>query len=200
MLGAAPNSATFANGAQVGIGYSYEFTGTGSAADGAFFLETHSFATGGTQNSDSGVSGALTDEILLLRLIALIFFDTNTVFQAGDNALVGYGPVVNDFSDQNDILAFRKNGTGNVFGVADNGGAETTRDTGSSSTGTPLIVGIRVLAASTAQFLLNGALLGADVTTNVHTGNLTHIAGLTNISAASDRSMDIGGMFAWSET
>jgi len=69
----------------------------------------------------------------------------------------------------NNCLGFRVTNNGNIIGVADSAGVETTRDSGlagSADPGTRYVLRI-VGAAGTIKFYVNGAQVGADVTTNI---------------------------------
>ena len=83
-----------------------------------------------------------------------------------------------NYADENHIIAFRVSGTGNVIGVCDSGGTETTRDTGANGA-TELLLRIEVRSGGTiVRFYKNNSQVGADVTTNIPTGSLNAVIGL----------------------
>lgn len=95
---------------------------------------------------------------------------------ANQGWLMGFGS--RNFADHNNLIAFRVSGTGNVIGVCDSGGSETTRDSGANGN-SEMVLRIEVRSAGTiVRFYKNGSQIGADVTTNIPTGSLTAILGI----------------------
>lgn len=95
---------------------------------------------------------------------------------ASQNFLLGFGS--RNFADHNDLIAFRIAGTGNLIGVCDSGGSETTRDSGANGN-SEMVLRIEVRSGGTiVRFYKNGSQIGADVTTNIPTGSLSAIMGI----------------------
>lgn len=194
-LGSMSATATYANNTAVGMGFGVSLTSTGTVVQSAavgWLLDT-----GSTQNSDIGVIGP---KVALSRDWTLVFdglIDQAGTFSASDNGLVGGITTSASFDDQNDIIAFRQNGTGNIFGVCDSGGTETTRDSGVTGARS---LRIEVRSGGTiVRFIVDNVQVGADVTTNIPTGVLEISAGITNGSGANVRRMAIVDLTGWIE-
>lgn len=96
---------------------------------------------------------------------------------ANQSIFVGF-KATRSFADENNVIAFRVTGTGNVIGVCDSGGTETTRDT-SANGATEMTLRIEVRSGGTiVRFYKNGSQVGADVTTNIPTAALVNMIGL----------------------
>jgi hypothetical protein len=80
--------------------------------------------------------------------------------------------------DENGMIAFRVQNTGNIIGVCDNAGTETARDSG-VTIATERALRIEVRSGGTiVRFYVDGVQVGADVTTNIPTTtNLKTIVG-----------------------
>jgi hypothetical protein len=191
-------SAAVVNNEQVDVGWNLELTGNGALTTTGT-LSGWILTTSTTQNSDAGFAGPITDEVLSPKMYFHAYFDLAGSFAASDNQLIGYSTSVNDFSDQNNIIAFRKNGTGHVFGVCDSGGSETTRDTGSSGGGSALNLAIEVIASTSVGFYKDGTLLSSVVTTNIYGSSVICVAGLTNGSGTNARTMAVQTLTGWNE-
>ncbi len=102
-------------------------------------------------------------------------------------------------ADQNGIIAFRVSGTGNVIGVCDNGGTESTRDT--SATGaTELTLRIEVRSGGTiVRFYKNNVQIGADVTTNIPAAVTRAVCGISTQTTAA-KAMNVWDWYGWRET
>ncbi len=101
-------------------------------------------------------------------------------------------------ADQNGIIAIRVSGTGNVIGVVDNAGTETTRDT--SATGvTELTLRIEARSGGTiVRFYKNNVQIGADVTTNIPSGVMLSICGISTQTTAL-KSFTTWDFYGWRE-
>ena len=89
---------------------------------------------------------------------------------------------------------------GEIVGVVDNSGSETTRASGVTPDGaTEHTLRIEVREAGTiVRFYLDNAQVGADVTTNIPTGVLYALCGLRN-NTASSVTMNTADWFGWRE-
>lgn len=150
------------------------------------------FTTGATSGNEAGVVGpsvaAARDWTLVGRVIV--------PSAASQSIFLGAKGV--NFGDANDLIAFRVTDTGNVIGVCDSGGTETTRDSGATGA-TEMTFRIEVRSGGTiVRFFKNNAQIGADVTTNIPTGALTLVAGMRT-TAAGTKSMNLIDLASWQE-
>lgn len=192
-LGNMSATATYANNTPVGMGFGVSLTGSGTISQASAFGWV--FSTAATQNSDSGVVGPKVALAPTWTLSGRIVLDALSTFQTNDNALFGGITTSGSFDDQNDIIAFRQNGTGNIVGVCDSGGTETTRDSGVTGAHN-LRIEVRS-GGAIVRFIVDDVQVGDDVTTNIPTGTLEISAGLTNGSAAVVRQMIVTDFFGW---
>jgi hypothetical protein len=191
-----PSPGTPAGSTYIGMGFQVRASGspgTVSPESDAGLRGAWRHSTGATSTSDAGFqSGGMTaseDWTLVWRGVIPNEAD-RTVF-------IGRKSTGN-FQDNNDLIAFRVDGTGNVVGVCDNGGTETTRDTGANGA-TELTLRIEVREGGTVvRFFKNGVQVGADVTTNIPTGALGAACGIAN-STTADKRMQTYDLFGWRE-
>ena len=192
------NANAYANGALVGLGFAI----TKDATTASIAAETTTgvdygawkFATGATASEDAGVTGPLTeyknDWTLVWR---------GRIPSAANQTIV-IGSIASGllFADANNFIGFRVLGTGNVVGVVDSAGTETTRDT--SATGaTEMTLRIEVRSGGTiVRFYKNNAQIGADVTTNIPTTNSMRIACGVQTSST-DVNFFTHDLFGWRE-
>lgn len=95
---------------------------------------------------------------------------------ASQNWFMAFGS--RNFADHSNVIGFRIAGTGNLIGVCDSGGTETTRDSGANGN-SEMLLRIEVRSGGTiVRFYKNGSQIGADVTTNIPTGQLSAILGI----------------------
>ena len=106
---------------------------------------------------------------------------------------VGYGT-------GNGVIGFRRSGDNNFFGVVDDGGTETTRDTGVNQSGDTEHRFKIVVSGGGAkvQFYMNDSQVGTDVTTNIPSSS-TMALGLMFGVISGAGSADGSDFFAWRE-
>jgi len=197
-LGSPTGAHTYADDDLIGMGFVVQETNSGSVTtttSGAL-SGTWTFSTSTTGSSDAGVFGPsylyTADWTLVWRGI----LPTNAALLA---AFIGCKANAN-FADENNVIAFRVLTTGNIFGVCDSGGTETTRDTGVTPDGsTEHTLRIEVRSAGTiVRFYLDDVQVGADVTTNIPTASLTACIGLQN-NTTTDVTMRTSDAYCWRE-
>jgi hypothetical protein len=151
------------------------------------------FSTSASATQDIGVTGLHTAAARDWTMVGRIIIPS----VASQEIFLGFKPSLN-FADENGIIAFRVNGTGNLIGVSDSGGTETTRDT--SATGaTEQSLRIEVRSGGTiVRFYKNGTQVGADVTTNIPTGVGYLVCGIRH-GAAADKIFQLAELAAWTE-
>src|SRR5690606_16195371 len=108
---------------------------------------------------------------------------------AGTNQTALFGFIRGtSYTDQNDLIAFRVTGAGNVIGVCDSGGTETTRDTGATGA-TEASYRIEIRENGTiVRFYKDGVQVGADVTTNIPTDTGIRVGAGITVSSSDTRS------------
>lgn len=196
-LGGSPSFAkNFADGDHVGAGFSVRESGDGTVnLSGASAGWQLTIAATGSDAGFTGGSAALqagNHFVLRGSIGGVVETDCVCIFGFKVNG-------TNDFSDLDDFVGFRVLSTGgNVFGVCDDGGTETTRDTGIAS-GDPAEIHayeIRInFLATIVQFFVDGVQVGADVTTNIPTGILFPSCGISNGGVANQVSQTIFDLF-----
>jgi hypothetical protein len=195
-LGAASAKTTFADATRTGMGYEVLIANTGTVRSSEFGdaqIGAWKFQTDTTSASMAGVLGtrfeAASDWTLVWRGVIEA--------SADQTVMIGFKGTQN-FADNNDIIAFRVLGTGNVVGVCDNSGTETTRDTGADGA-TEMTLRIEVREGGTVvRFFKNDVQVGADVTTNINANAATLVCGITNSTTANKR-MWTYDLFGWRE-
>jgi hypothetical protein len=163
-LGAKP-ARTFANNDLAGLGFAVRLIGSGSLVNSTVHRGTwHGNTT--TTSDEIGFLGpnALTaaDDWSLYCRVVVDLTSTTPEFWFG---LKDSG----SFSDENNVIAWRVLGGGSNFeGVCDNGGTETTRNSGTAEGTTERTLGLEVSAGGTiVRFIFDGVQVGADVTDNI---------------------------------
>jgi hypothetical protein len=176
-LGPGNANSTYADGNLVGAGFEIVEVSTAAMTtnDAGGWLHT----TGTTNSSTTGFNGA-----------GLVAANDWTLVWRGSipsaaNQTVSIGATsVGVFGDNNNRIAFRVSGTGNVIGVCDNGASETTRDTGADGS-TEMTLRIEVREGGTiVRFYKNDVQVGAEVTDNIYTSALDIAVGITNANSA----------------
>lgn len=150
--------------------------------------------------------GAATGTVGLNGPVQLASFDWTLEFRgnlsgAGDGfEFVGFKPTPRNFGDESNLIGFRKNGTGNIVGVCDSGGAETVRDSGVVSGEHVWRIEVRE-GGTIVRFYMDDVQIGGDVITNIPTGLLVLAAGGTSsATGSSDLSgVFIADLFGWRE-
>lgn len=193
-LGSSNNlSSSMVSGAVPGIGCALFIDGTSADADKATG-GGWTFSTGSTSGEDSGVLGPVFTVANDWTMVAKII----PTSAADQNVLVGVSGT-SGFVDGNNIIAFRIIGAGNVIGVCDSGGVETTRDSGGTYDGQTITLRIEVREGGTVvRFYLNNAQVGADVTTNIPTGNYGGVCGIIN-STTANKTLGVIEYSGWRE-
>lgn len=196
-LGPMAGLGSYADDERVGLGWTIVLSGSGNTLAASTGVGWH-FRTSGTQNSDAGAVGPsygpvedwTFDTHANLELITMV---------ASDIVLVGGITSIDSFDDQNNIIAFRISGTGNIFAVTDDGGTETATDTGISGVG---VKDLRILVrgGGTTVLFFIGGVLKATHTTNIPSGVLRMAIGLTNAGAASDKGITVANVETYAET
>lgn len=195
-LGPASAAGSYADGDHVGLGFivQEDVTSAVVGSTGTPNLGAWTFGTGSTSGEDAGVIGpyraAANDWTLVWR--------GNIPSAASQTIFIGCRTTGGTFADENSIIGFRVSGTGNIFGVCDSGGTETTRDAGATGA-TECTLRIEVRAAGTiVRFYKDNVQIGADVTTNIPTGTLITAAGIVN-STTADKTMFTHDLYGWME-
>ena len=193
-LGPCPSNGGTANAALVGLGCSVFKDGTSASVSPATSGGGWKFSTGSTSGEDAGIFGptytAAQDWTMVAKIIP--------TSAASQSVIVG-GSENNNFGDANNLIAFRISATGNIIGVCDSGGSETTRDFGATGDGTVKELRIEVRSGGTiVRFYVDGAKVGDDVTTNIPTGALDIICGIQN-STTADKTLECIEFGGWRE-
>lgn len=195
-LGAPQPYVAFANNDLVGLGFAAKESATSGAVLAASSTGdegTWQFQSGTTSGESAGVVGPYADPQNDVTLV----WRGKIPSAVSQVAFVGFKTSA-DFTDENGIIAFRVSGTGNVFGVCDSGGTETTRDTGATGA-TEMTLRIEIRSGgSLVRFFKNNAQVGADVTTNIPTGLLITDVGILN-STTANKTMYTADCFGWRE-
>lgn len=191
----APANLAYTTGLWVGAGFSTLISATSGAITGTGTVNVGSwqFSTGATSGEFGLVSGPLLDDAqdwtMVWRGVIPSAASQEWFFGAKTNASA---------ADENNIIAFRVSGTGNIFGVCDSSGTETTRDSGATGA-TECTLRIEVRSAGTiVRFYRNNVQIGADVTTNIPTGNLIAVNGIRNTTTA-DKVSYTYDLYGWRE-
>lgn len=117
---------------------------------------------------------------------------------ADQTIIIGAKPT-SDFADENGVIGFRISGTGNLFGVSDSGGTETTRDS-SATLATEAALRMTLSAAGTSlSFYKNGAIIGTAVTTNIPTLNTEVITAGISTQVGAAVTLYLADLFGWRE-
>lgn len=198
LLGSVSGQGPLATNTLQGLGWTAILAGTGAVVIPTVsqFMSLRRLATGATVNSDSGLKGALLLAANDWTLEAEVYLDS----LADQTIIIGAKTDAGNYADENGLIAFRVTGTGNIIGVCDSAGVETTRDSGF----VPVLTTRRVLrievrsGGTIVRFYVDGAQVGADVTTNIPTGQLYLSAGIRN-TAAADKVMYLGDAVAYRE-
>lgn len=199
MVGAAPQSAVLNNTELIGIGVTIREIGTGSVtlAQGADMLGGFRCNTFATSGGNAGFNGPgfyqlLNDPTLCCR-VRQDGSQSSQILAMGLSTSVG-------FEDGNNRVFFRLVDTGNWFGVADNAGTETVRDTTNNDTVPHALVIIVTGTGTSIAFRFDGVQVGAAVTTNIPSVslNLGAVSGIRNSTGAS-RVMDVTDFLGWAE-
>lgn len=170
----------------------------GVAADQGADAGAWEFVTGATSGADAGVVGPSVANDVDWTLVWRGKFPSNAAL---NTAFVGQKVITGaTFADGSNLIGFRVLTTGNLVGVCDSGGTETTRDTGAVGT-TEMTLRIEVRSGGTiVRFYKDGTQVGADVTTNIPTpvANTAIAAGLINNTTTSV-TMVTHDLFGWRE-
>lgn len=196
-LGSPTGGHTFATGDAVGTGFAVLESSSGAVGNGSSAAQLGGwyFDTSTTGASNAGVIGPraiYTNDNTFVARVSLVQSSAN------QNAFWGFQSSSSSFADANNCIGFRVTDTGNVFGVCDSGGTETTRDCGFLPT-TEATYRIEIRDSGTVvRFYVNGVQVGADVTTNIPTGGLYTALGIINSTTVS-RVMLVFDAFVWRE-
>ena len=112
--------------------------------------------------------------------------------------IVGIG--IGDISPTvNGTMGWRMAPGGYYIGFVDEGGTETTRDSGTAGGATERTLRIEISGGgTTVKFFFNDSQVGADVTTNIPTGTSLYLgAASQGGSAASPVTADFADLYAW---
>ncbi len=187
---------SYSTGDHVGLGWVVRQIGSGEVNAPGTTIGWQ-VDVGSVANDDAGFVGPSwhTNQDMTLIWVG----DPASATGASANVFFGLKPSANeDFSDVQNIIGFRKINTGNVFGVCDSGGTETTRD--STVAGGVAVWRIDVRSGGTiVRFFRNGTQIGADVTTNVHQGVKYASCGLTCTVGSTQRTITIQDLNGWIE-
>jgi hypothetical protein len=175
ILGGYPTGTSPANHVPVGLGWAISQAGTGNIEESGEVGDWNP-TTGTTSGSDAGVKGPQIDATDGFVYIIRAKPETN----ASMNVVMGYHRDSADFSDGNDIIQWRVANTGNIIGVSDSGGSESTADTGVAPDGsTAHILLIECTARTSITFSRNGTAVGSAITTNIPAAAMTAVAGIS---------------------
>lgn len=198
-LGAPTGSASYSNSLVVGLGFSIvadatTATVTVSTGDGANKIGMWKFSTGATTNEDVGVIGPRTrfdaDWTLVWR--------GEIPSSASQTVIIGAKVTDNVFADENNIIAFRVSGTGNIVGVCDASGTESTRDSGATGAA-ECTLRIEVRSnGSIVRFYKDDVQIGTDVTTNIATNSMYVACGIVTATTA-DKILYTSELAYWRE-
>ena len=190
---------TYVTGDLVGLGCQLLESATGAmtadadAGDAVTWLHS----TGTTGDSDTGLVGP---RLAAANDWTMVWRGTLTTGAAIRNECIGAASSALFAFDFLSVIGFRVITTGEIVGVVDNSGSETTRASGVTPDGaTEHTLRIEVREAGTiVRFYLDNAQVGADVTTNIPTGVLYALCGLRN-NTASSVTMNTADWFGWRE-
>lgn len=196
-LGAPTHAGTYASGDKIGLGFIVVEDGTTADLSADVSATDHGswlLATGATNNEDVGFSGPplyYTSDWTMVARVRIPSAASQSVFiGAKGNA---------NFADENNVIGFRISGTGNIIGVCDSGGTETTRDTGATGA-TECTLRIEVRANGTiVRFYKNNAQIGADVTTNIPTSSALGLRCGIQANTAANKTMFVFDLYGWRE-
>lgn len=191
-------------------GITYSTGGTSTYSLGSFLPSAagaSSAVSGGTTNPGSLTfttgAGSAAEQAYLIGPRVAVSGDFTLVFRgilpSASSQTLFVGLKTNPgATDENNLIAFRVSGTGNIVGVCDNAGTETQRDSGATGA-TECTLRIEIRSGGTiVRFYRNNVQIGADVTTNIPTGTLYTIIGTLNGTAA-DRPMYAYDIYGWRE-
>jgi hypothetical protein len=191
---------TYVTGDLVGLGCQLLQTATSAmtadadAGDAVTWLHS----TGTTSDSDTGLVGP---RLAAANDWTMVWRGTLTTGAAIRCECIGAASVPYFvFDTTSGVIGFRVITTGEIVGVVDNSGTETTRASGVTPDGaTEHTLRIEVREAGTiVRFYLDNAQVGADVTTNIPTGVLYALCGLRN-NTTSSVTMNTADWFGWRE-
>lgn len=194
-LGPANNiSGSYTTNTPIGLGCAMFIDSTSASIDKAASGGGFTLSTGTTSGEDSGFESCAFTAAQDWTMVAKV----TPTSAASQNVLVGMSGT-SGFGDGNNIIAFRISGTGNVIGVCDAGGTETTRDSGATYTGVEIVLEIRVRSGGTVvQFFIDGVQVGADVTDNIPAGAGGIKCGIVN-STTADKTLTVTEFAGWRE-
>jgi hypothetical protein len=190
----APRAIAYTDGLWVGMGFTVELSGTsGAVSGGAQVPGAWHFNTGAT----SGEFGMVVGPFLAASQDWTLVWRGSVPSAASQTWFFG-AKTSDSVTDENGIIAFRISDTGNIIGVCDSGGTETTRDSGATGA-TECTLRIEVRAGGTiVRFFRNNVQIGADVTTNIPTGSLFAVNGIRN-STTAEKVAYTYDLFGWRE-
>lgn len=142
--------------------------------------------------ADSYIAGrnfVVTEDITFVCRVT-ITSQANQVIFIGGAAVIGA-------ADANDRIGFRIAGTGNIIAFCDNGGTETTRDSGAAPTGTQVLKIVISAGGTIVRFYIDDVQVGADVTTNIYASTLLLIMDFDSSSGL--LSMDVHDAAYWED-
>lgn len=179
-----PNVGTFADAAEFQLGCALRVQ-TGAAVT-PNVNSSVLLSTGATANTDVGFLGSRTSASKKPACSALLYALTGA---ASQTVIIGFVTSTTDIAtDANDMIGIRISGTGNIFAVVDSAGTETTRDAGSASAVT---VGVDVQSTALVRMTRNGTQIGADITTNIPTGTVNAVCGISTQTTA-NKTLSVG--------
>lgn len=191
-----PSGQGYASADTVGLGFKLLLTGSGGAAgtndDGSWV-----FSAGTSSGDDAGVIGPRVTAAQDFTIVARMPWPAGSA-QANCRVLAAQGSA-GSFANANQFIGFRTLTTGNIFGVCDASGVETTRDTGINPDGSEHTFMVQVLGGGTiVRFFVDGTQVGADVTTNI-TSQPLFIACGAESGGAGGSDLRVTDLFAWRE-
>lgn len=153
-----------------------------------------SFSTGATSGQNAGLKGprfSTTGDWTMVWRGSVPSAASQTFFMGAKTTVTG-------FADENTLIGFRISATGNIIGVVDNAGTETTRDTGVTGASEHTLR-IEVSSGGTiVRFYIDNVQVGADVTTNIPSADLYAMCGIVN-STTADKLAYTADWFGWQE-
>lgn len=192
-------SATVGEANNVGVGWAIIAAGTSGAYSGANVSGGKCiFSTGTTSGGNVCVFGAN----VTASQDPTIIFRGNLLNEASRSIFIGFVPAgVIDPLDANNRIGFRVLTSGNIVGVSDSAGTETTRDTGAVPAGASVLTTliVRISDGGTiVRFYQDGVQVGADVITNIPSVELMPLIGIANTTTA-DKLMYVVDAAYWRE-
>lgn len=195
-LGPMSGGHTYATADLVGQGWAVVLTGSGDVVEAGSAVGWQ-LDSGTTQNSDVGLVGPTISLIQDWTFVASGELE-DTAMVAADIVLCGGIGSATSFDDQNNLIAFRISGTGNIFAVTDDAGTETATDTGISGNAQHTFrIEVRDTGA-TVRFYIDNVLV-ATHTTNIPSAFTFLAIGMTNAGAAANKRLLVLGVDSWAE-